>query len=134
MARTTKLLLTGPPCASAAGAERRLDLNIPQWFSSALAAPVQECTTTVAGCTISYRCWGPAGAAGIILVHGGAAHARWWDHIAPMLGPGYRVAALDLSGHGDSGRPRRHRAQHGRLRRAGHGAAPPAADQRRGRA
>src|SRR5215469_7833265 len=104
MARTTKLLLTGPPCASAAGAERGLDLNIPQWFSSALAAPVQECTTTVAGCTISYRCWGPAGAAGIILVHGGAAHARWWDHIAPMLGPQYRVAALDLSGHGDSGR------------------------------
>ena len=79
-------------------------LNIPQWFSSALAAPVQERTTTVTGCTISYRCWGPAGAAGIILVHGGAAHARWWDHIAPMLGPQYRVAALDLSGHGDSGR------------------------------
>lgn len=79
-------------------------LNVPQWFSSALAAPAAELTTTVAGCAISYRCWGPAGAAGIILVHGGAAHARWWDHIAPMLGSQYRVAALDLSGHGDSGR------------------------------
>ena len=37
-------------------------------------------------------------------VHGGAAHARWWDHIAPLLAGGHRVAALDLSGHGDSGR------------------------------
>jgi pimeloyl-ACP methyl ester carboxylesterase len=39
-----------------------------------------------------------------VLVHGGAAHARWWDHIAPMLADGHRVAALDLSGHGDSDR------------------------------
>ena len=42
--------------------------------------------------------------AGIVLVHGGAAHARWWDHIAPLLAASHRVAALDLSGHGDSGR------------------------------
>jgi pimeloyl-ACP methyl ester carboxylesterase len=34
-------------------------------------------------------------------VHGGSAHAGWWDHIAPQL-PGHRVVALDLSGHGDS--------------------------------
>ena len=33
-----------------------------------------------------------------------ASHAAWWDHIAPMLSDEYRVAALDLSGHGDSGR------------------------------
>jgi pimeloyl-ACP methyl ester carboxylesterase len=37
-----------------------------------------------------------------VLVHGGAAHSRWWDHIAPILAADYRVAALDLSGHGDS--------------------------------
>jgi pimeloyl-ACP methyl ester carboxylesterase len=40
----------------------------------------------------------------LVLIHGGAAHARWWDHIAPLLGVGRRVVALDLSGHGDSGR------------------------------
>jgi pimeloyl-ACP methyl ester carboxylesterase len=38
-----------------------------------------------------------------VLVHGGAAHSGWWDHIAPQL-TGYRVVAVDLSGHGDSGR------------------------------
>jgi pimeloyl-ACP methyl ester carboxylesterase len=79
-------------------------LEIPQWFTGALAAPVEELVTEVSGCPIAYRCWGPVGEAGVILVHGGAAHARWWDHIAPMLGGQYRVAALDLAGHGDSGR------------------------------
>jgi pimeloyl-ACP methyl ester carboxylesterase len=38
-----------------------------------------------------------------VLVHGGAAHSRWWDHIGPLLANGWRVLALDLSGHGDSG-------------------------------
>jgi pimeloyl-ACP methyl ester carboxylesterase len=79
-------------------------LKVPPWFGDALAAPVEELVTEVDGCAVACRCWGPAGAAGVILVHGGAAHARWWDHIAPMIGGQYRVAALDLSGHGDSGR------------------------------
>lgn len=79
-------------------------MKTPQWFTSALAAPAEEVVTEVDGCAVACRCWGPAGAAGIILVHGGAAHARWWDHIAPMLGGQYRIAAVDLSGHGDSGR------------------------------
>lgn len=79
-------------------------MSVPEWFSKALAAPVEERVTDVDGCAISYRCWGPAGAPGLVLVHGGAAHARWWDHVAPMLGEQYRIAALDLSGHGDSGR------------------------------
>ncbi len=38
-----------------------------------------------------------------MLVHGTAAHAHWWDHIAPFLqADGLRVAALSMSGHGDS--------------------------------
>ena len=41
---------------------------------------------------------------GIVLVHGGAAHSRWWDHIGPLLAADRRVVAIDLSGHGDSGR------------------------------
>lgn len=59
---------------------------------------------TAAGTEICYRAFGPEGASGLILVHGGAAHARWWDHIAPLLTVGRRVLAVDLSGHGDSGR------------------------------
>ncbi|WP_413467594.1 alpha/beta fold hydrolase [Mycobacterium sp. RTGN3] len=38
-----------------------------------------------------------------MLVHGGAAHSGWWDHIAPFFAQTHRVIAPDLSGHGDSG-------------------------------
>jgi pimeloyl-ACP methyl ester carboxylesterase len=75
----------------------------PRWFTDALAAPVQDHDVTVAGARICYRAWGQAGLPGAVLVHGTAAHARWWDHIAPfMAADGMRVAALSMSGHGDS--------------------------------
>ncbi|MCQ4121491.1 alpha/beta fold hydrolase [Rhodococcus tibetensis] len=74
----------------------------PRWFDSALAFPVEVGQVDVAGAQIQYRAWGPTGSPGIVLVHGGAAHSRWWDHVAPMLATGRRVVALDLSGHGDS--------------------------------
>ena len=45
-----------------------------------------------------------------MLVHGGAAHSGWWDHVAPLLGT-HRVVAPDLSGHGDSGRREGHGMQ-----------------------
>ncbi|MFI7008792.1 alpha/beta fold hydrolase [Streptomyces sp. NPDC050145] len=75
---------------------------VPAWFTSALATPVDIATVTVDGARISYRTYGPQDQPGIILVHGGSAHARWWDHIAPLLASDRRVAAIDLSGHGDS--------------------------------
>jgi pimeloyl-ACP methyl ester carboxylesterase len=73
------------------------------WFADALAAPVDTVAVEVDGIRINARCWGAPGP-GIVLIHGGAAHARWWDHIAPLLAADYRVLAFDLSGHGDSGR------------------------------
>lgn len=39
----------------------------------------------------------------VLLLHGGSAHARWWDFVVPHLGPGVHAVALDLRGHGDSG-------------------------------
>ncbi len=48
--------------------------------------------------------WGDHHKPGIVLVHGGAAHAHWWSFLAPMLINDHHVVALDLSGHGDSGR------------------------------
>lgn len=76
----------------------------PGWFTTALAAPVEVGEVEIAGVPITYRSWG-SGSEGIVLVHGGAAHSRWWDHIAPLLlTDAPRVVALDLSGHGDSGR------------------------------
>jgi pimeloyl-ACP methyl ester carboxylesterase len=90
----------------------------PHWFTAALAAPADDGSVEVAGARIAYRAWGPAGAPGVVLVHGTAAHARWWDHIAPFLqggtsgegaspdgaypNSGLRVVAMSMSGHGDS--------------------------------
>lgn len=76
--------------------------NAPEWFTAALAAEVETGAVEVGGAQIHYRAWGPAGAPGLVLVHGGGAHSRWWDHIGPQLADGRRVVALDLSGHGDS--------------------------------
>ena len=76
----------------------------PAWFTDAIGAPCEQGVTDVDGTAVAYRAWGEPGTAGLVLAHGGAAHARWWDHIAPLLATGRRVVALDLSGHGDSGR------------------------------
>ena len=77
----------------------------PQWFVESLSAPVERGEAEVDGVAIRYRAWGERGGDGLVLVHGGAAHGRWWDHVAPLLAAGgTRVVAPDLSGHGDSGR------------------------------
>jgi pimeloyl-ACP methyl ester carboxylesterase len=76
----------------------------PGWFTTALATEAEQARVNVEGTPIAYRAWGRPGSPGIVLVHGGAAHSRWWDHIGPLMAQGRRVAALDLSGHGDSGR------------------------------
>jgi pimeloyl-ACP methyl ester carboxylesterase len=77
----------------------------PVWFRRALATPGEHRQATVAGCPISYWRWGPPSRPGLILVHGGGAHARWWDHVAPLLATDEQcVVAIDMSGHGDSGR------------------------------
>lgn len=80
----------------------------PAWFTEALAAPVTERATSLDGIPIAYRMWGGSSERGIVLVHGGGAHSRWWDHIAPLLAAERRVIAIDLSGHGDSGRRERY--------------------------
>ncbi len=80
----------------------------PAWFSAALAVAPEERATKYEGTSIAYRAWGDPADRNIVLVHGGAAHSRWWDHIAPLLARGWRVVAMDLSGHGDSGRRERY--------------------------
>ncbi|MFC0453163.1 alpha/beta fold hydrolase [Rhodococcus jostii] len=74
----------------------------PDWFTRATAVEPELGTVDVDGARISYRVWGQPGGNPVILIHGGAANARWWDHVAPLLSDGRRVAALDLSGHGHS--------------------------------
>ena len=45
--------------------------------------------------------WRGSGRA-IVFVHGGSAHAHWWDFVAPRFAGTHRPVALDLRGHGDS--------------------------------
>jgi pimeloyl-ACP methyl ester carboxylesterase len=75
----------------------------PEWLRHSLGIEPGQRTIQVEGCDINLLVWGEPGQPGIVLIHGGAAHARWWAPIAPLIGD-YRVVALDLSGHGDSGR------------------------------
>lgn len=76
----------------------------PGWFRKALAQAPAERVVEVEGVPIHYRLWGDdATLPGAVLVHGNGAHAHWWDFIAPFFTDTHRVAALDLSGMGDSG-------------------------------
>jgi pimeloyl-ACP methyl ester carboxylesterase len=40
----------------------------------------------------------------VVLLHGGSAHAHWWDGFADAIADSHHVLALDLRGHGDSER------------------------------
>lgn len=75
----------------------------PAWFEQAVAVKSEVAYIDVAGARIRYLRWGDRKRPGLLLVHGNAAHAEWWSFIAPFLSGDYNVAALDLSGMGDSG-------------------------------
>jgi pimeloyl-ACP methyl ester carboxylesterase len=79
------------------------EATAPGWFLRALAATPEHRELDVEGARIHYRAWGDRDRPGLVLIHGGAAHSGWWDHVAPLL-TSHRVVAPDLSGHGDSGR------------------------------
>ncbi|HWA92946.1 MAG TPA: alpha/beta hydrolase [Rhizomicrobium sp.] len=74
----------------------------PKWFHEAVAMVPESNHVMVDGARIHYSRWGDRARPGLLLVHGNAAHAHWWDFIAPMLARDYNVAAIDLSGMGDS--------------------------------
>ncbi|MEE4299698.1 MAG: alpha/beta hydrolase [Pseudomonadales bacterium] len=76
--------------------------SIPDWFWEAVEAPREEGVVEVEDVDVRWQAWGTPGAPGLLLVHGMFAHAHWWDFIAPRLADRYRIAALDLSGMGDS--------------------------------
>ena len=76
----------------------------PEWFRKALTTPFDEGPVDVKGTDIHYLDWGERGRPGLIFVHGGAAHAHWWSYLAPFFARRWHAVALDLSGHGDSGR------------------------------
>jgi len=75
----------------------------PEWFRRAIDAEVEYGDVIVDDCRIHYAVWGDRGKPGIVMIHGSNAHLEWWRFVAPFLADQFRVAALDLSGNGDSG-------------------------------
>lgn len=77
--------------------------ELPAWFDRALQAERTDGEVFVDDCPIHFATWGDIGKPGIVLVHGSNAHIEWWRFVAPFLADQFRVAAIDLSGNGDSG-------------------------------
>jgi len=46
--------------------------------------------------------YGGRGRPPLLFLHGGSAHAHWWDFVAPAFTEHFHVMALDQRGHGDS--------------------------------
>lgn len=46
--------------------------------------------------------YGGEGKPPVLFIHGGSAHAHWWDFIAPAFVGDFHVLALDQRGHGES--------------------------------
>jgi len=46
--------------------------------------------------------WGMSGSPGLCFLHGGSAHAHWFDAVAPPFADRFHVIALDQRGHGES--------------------------------
>lgn len=56
----------------------------------------------VNGLRLSFLEWGRPGAPGLCFLHGGSAHAHWYDGVAQAFADRYHVIALDQRGHGES--------------------------------
>ena len=77
-------------------------MESPKWLTGAMASEEKAALTEVDGAQIAYSVWGDMSNPGMILIHGSNAHRHWWQWVAPYLARRFRVAAIDLSGHGDS--------------------------------
>jgi pimeloyl-ACP methyl ester carboxylesterase len=79
--------------------------GIPDWFFEAVETEYETRTVEIDECDVAYQLWASAAgpdAPGLLLIHGMNAHAHWWDFIAPHFLDTYRVAAMNLTGMGDS--------------------------------
>jgi len=59
-------------------------------------------TLDVRGLRLHYLESGRADAPALCFLHGGAAHAHWFDRVTPTFASQFRVIALDQRGHGES--------------------------------
>ena len=82
--------------------DRGGEAQVPDWFWQAVESPSEEHSVEVDDCDVVFQTWGEADKPPMLLIHGMNAHRRWWDFIAPQLTAEYRLAAMDLTGMGDS--------------------------------
>lgn len=59
-------------------------------------------TVAAVGLRLAYLEAGVPGRPPVLLLHGGAAHAHWFDAVLPALAARHHVVALDQRGHGES--------------------------------
>ena len=78
--------------------------SAPAWFEQAVSSTPKSHFLEVMEQRIHCQVWESesGNAQGLLFVHGHAAHAHWWDFIAPSFQRKYRVGAMDMSGNGDS--------------------------------
>lgn len=65
-------------------------------------APYQDQFIEVAGLRLHVQDYGAEGKPAMLCVHGGAAHAHWFDFVAHGFTGDHHVRAIDQRGHGDS--------------------------------
>lgn len=74
----------------------------PEWFRKFVQTKYSAHSVNVDGAKVSYQQWGHPNNPGLLLVHGGGAHAHWYDFIAPAFMEDFNVVAMTFSGMGDS--------------------------------
>ena len=74
-------------------------MNRPQRFGCELALSRFQ---TLRAWRLHYLEWGSPGRPGLLFLHGGAAHAHWFDAVAPGFADRFHVVSLDQRGHGES--------------------------------
>jgi pimeloyl-ACP methyl ester carboxylesterase len=65
-------------------------------------APYSSRFVSAGGLKLRILDYGAAGKPAMLCLHGGAAHAHWFDFVAGAFTADYHVLALDQRGHGDS--------------------------------
>src|SRR5437867_13314292 len=62
----------------------------------------QRRSETINGLQLQFLQMGPERAPAVCFLHGGAAHAHWFDRVMPALGDLFHVISLDPRGYGES--------------------------------